>query len=787
MGSDQPKVPPTGKRARKTNRRVQVRVEGVPVASPVGMGSAKPRIIANGRTLVLDGDRFSGEVPASRTGEVSVLIGSSSGTRAMVRLRPETGEVWQGRPAALQAHVADVLARAGAPSPPSPETFVPRASPTPSTGDAGVASVDGGQVAELASAADTDAGVDAARGDAGASTALARAPWTGEGEAPSWWPTLDRVPAADLEVQLPSTDEMFRSRNVLVRGRTAPTNRVRVGGQLVPVDPASGEFSVLAELPRGDSELLVESEDSLGNKARVRRLISVDDSGWFALLLADTAVGGDGARLAERTPYSSLKLGDFFVYGRGVAYVKGRFAGPWLFRDYDMTLHLDTTRWEEEAWARDLMNPDLVYPVWGDSSVEVQDARARFPLYAELKADASSLLVGNVRPGLSGGELFSYNRSRYGALLSFDRGWTTPLDVSKVDGAVANPAADPWRTQVKGFFTGGDTRERHARVEMQGTGGAVYFLRHELIVEGSERVSLIVRDAITGIVLARRALTRNVDYTSRYTEGRLLMAEPVPAFTDALFMANHNLGQVQSGHRVFVEVDYDHKDAEPFMGLAGGAHATQKLLGNFELGGGYVLEGREDGNPGYQLGGVHARAFLDDVTWIRGEWAWSKNIDAGNFISNDGGLTYQALGQSLDQGPARIGRVIFPAEREGQAFGFEGQLGFGHWLGRSARDGLVKAYVKRQSPGFFSGANIVEQGQVKWGGDGAWRITNDDSLRLRYDGVIADIPEIPHVTETRTLNRQIATLGYERRLLPGLKAGAEYGYAYTYDSARCLF
>jgi uncharacterized repeat protein (TIGR01451 family) len=775
MGSDSPKMPPLGERARRANRRVEIRLEGPPkVAAPAATGT--PRIVANGRTLAVDGDRFAGDVPASRTGEVSILIRSATGSRAMVRLRPEHGELWQGRPAALADHVAAVVARAGAPEAPAPETFLP-----PSVAPV---SPDGGPPpdAAVAVAPAVDAGP-ATDAGGGAAAAVARAPYTGEGVPPSWWPTLDRVPAADLEVQLPDTDEKFRSRNVLVRGRTAPGNRVRVLGQDVPVDPATGEFAHVAELPRGDSELLVESEDSMGNKARVRRLINVDETGWFALLLADTAVGGDGARLAERTAFNSLKLGDFFVYGRGVAYVKGRFTGPWLFRDYDLTLHLDTSRWDDEAWARDLRNPDLVYPVWGDSSVEVQEARARFPLYAELKADASSLLIGNVRPDLTGGDLFRYNRARYGALLSFDRGWTTPLDVADVERALPAPAADPWRTRVKTFFTGGDTRERHARVEMQGTGGGVYFLRHELVVEGSERVNLIVRDAVTGGVIARRALARNVDYTMRYAEGRLLMVEPVPAFTDALFMVNHNLGQVNAGHRVFVEVDYDHKDVEPFMGLAGGGHVTQTMLNHFELGGGYLLEGRDDGVPGYQLGGVHARAFLDDVTWIRGEWAWSKNVDAGNFLSNDGGLTYQPLGQSLDQGPARIGRVVFPAEREGQAFGLEGQLGFGHWLGRSARDGLVKAYVKRQSPGFFAGSNIVEQGQLKWGGDGAWRITDDDALRLRYDGVIADIPEIPHVTETRTLNRQIATLGYERRILTGLKAGVEYGYGYTYDSA----
>jgi uncharacterized repeat protein (TIGR01451 family) len=780
-GSDKPLVPNLNARSRAKNRRVDVVFVPEVAGDPRPAAVVSPRVLANGQELPVSDGAFSGEVPASTSGEVAIMVRDERGARAMVRTRPGSGEMWQGPPDELGAWVAQTLAAT------TPE---PAPAPIPTAeGDAGAApsadaaspDVDGGTSAApaLVATATPDGGAP----DAGAAEAVALAPYSGpEQVAPAWWPTLDRVAAADLEVQLPPEGEIIKSRQLAVRGRTRPGNVVRVNQVEVPVDAEDGTFAYVVELSEGDAQLVVEAEDPVGNKARVRRAVSVDSTGWFVLALADTALGGDGARLAERTPYTSASLGDFFLYGRGVAYVKGRFTGDTVFRDYDLTLHLDTSRWAEESWARDLKNPDLTFPTFGDSSLEVQEAQARFPLYMKLQADASSLLVGSVRPGLSGGDLFRYDRARYGAKLSFDRGWATGLEVAEPGAPMPAPASDEWRTRADVFFTGGDTRERHARVEMQGTGGSVYFLRHEWVKEGSERIALIVRDGITGAEIARRPLARNIDYTMRYAQGRLLMMEPVPAFTDASFSANHNLGQVRSGHRVFVEVEYDHADEEPFAGLAGGGHAKQTLFGHLELGGGYVYEAREDGEPGYQLGGVHAKLFYDDLTFLKAEWAMSQNVDAGNFISLDGGLTYNNLGQSLDEQPTRIGRVVFPTDRQGQAYKLEGQLGFGQWVGRSAADGLVRTYFQRQTPGFFAGSSIVEQGQTKWGLDGAWRITDDDLVRLRYDGVLADIPEVPHVSEMRTLNRQLVTAQYERRILKGLRGGVEYGYGFTGDS-----
>jgi len=116
--------------------------------------------------------------------------------------------------------------------------------------------------------------------------------------------------------------------------------------------------------------------------------------------------------------------------------------------------------------------------------------------------------------------------------------------------------------------------------------------------------NVIVRDGVTGTEVARSIKQRNVDYTIRYDEGRILMKEPVQGFADGAFITNHNLGQVASGHRVFVEVEYEHRDDRRLQGLAGGADVNQRMFGLVDLGGSYVVESREDGGLAYQVGGL---------------------------------------------------------------------------------------------------------------------------------------------------------------------------------------
>jgi uncharacterized repeat protein (TIGR01451 family) len=769
-GSDAPVVPNTSKKNRTRNRRLVVTVTS-PASPPTtttetpttARTPAKPaaELRVNGDVVSLHEGRFDGAVAPLQNGELSFALRAASGARATVVVRKQGVAPWQGTPTAFAAAFS-------APASPSTPTTV---EPTTTSAPVADGSVPDGSVAD-GSVADVSV-ADVSVAD--------HAPWTGEGEAPAWWPRRTRVPAAGLVVELPPEGQIA-SRAMPVRGRAAPGSVVTVNGELVSVDPLTGRFETRAKLAEGPGQIVVEAKDSLGNVARLRRDVRVDTSGWFVLLLADTAVGQDGALLDERSATTSLTLGPAFLYGRGVAYVKGRFTGPTLFRDYDLTLHLDTRRFDDDVFFRDVLDPDRFMPAWGDSSFEVQEARSGIPLFLELKADTSTLSVGSVRTDIVGGDLLRYQRARTGAQLTFDRGWLDPIDVGQRKADVVDPAKDPFRTRATTFVAGGGG-ERHARVELMGTGGSVYFLRHERLVEGSERVAVIVRDGVTGAEIARSFKQRNVDYTIRYDEGRVLMKEPVQAFADGAFITNHNLGQVASGHRVFVEVEYEHRDDRRLQGLAGGADVSQKMFGLVDLGGSYVVEGREDGGLAYQVGGLRARIAKDEGTFLKAELLMSQSVDAGNFVSFDGGLTYGALGQSLDTKATRVGSTIYQAERAGAGFKIDGQWRFGDVVGRGADDGVARAYYQSLQPGFFGGGGgIVEQGQTKWGGEVAYRVTPIDELRLRYDGVLADINPFEPVVAPRTLHRQLGTGRYARTLVPGLRVAGEVGYGYTGDS-----
>ncbi|MCP4504013.1 MAG: DUF11 domain-containing protein [Deltaproteobacteria bacterium] len=824
LGSDEPLVPNFSRKSKRKNRRLVVVLEAPPNLLQPGVSDAvDAKVVANGRGIKVQEDgSFSGAAPASRSGEVSLMVRSSTGIKALLHLREVGSELWQGRPEALLARASQKgVFEEPLLGPPlgdedAGEMLLSR------TPDAGVSAVDAGsselnnvdsgalegellladggapqkEVADAGSTARPKLEPKTRENDdknAALLVARERVPFTSEGAVPGWWPYLDEVPAAQLSVALPPESEVLHSNRLWVHGKTLPQNRVHVMGREVHVDD-EGNFSTIVPLADGSRKVVVSSEDVLGNKASVERLYVVDTTGWFFLLFGEGMVGQKGALQKDRTFTTSLTLGDYFAHGRAVAYVKGSMQSKVVFRDIDVTLHLDNRRWEDGIFERNLNDPDRFMPAFGDSSVEIQEVKALYPIYLDVKADHSRLRIGNIKTRIEGGDLFRYTRSRYGAQLVLDRGWEkgTQFDLDDDKEAIADPKKDDWRTTLTAFGSVGAASSKHARVELMGTGGSLYYLRHSNLIEGSERVSVVVRDAITGSEIARTPKQRNVDYSIRYGEGRVLFNEPIASLVDAAFGLNHNLGQVQSGHRVFIEVEYDHNDLEPFQGVGGGAQLKQVLFGHLELGGGYLIEAREDGSPAYQLGGMHAKLFLDDNTWLKGEWAWSSSIDAGNYMSLDGGLSFAQLGQGLDDDDVLVGNTVLPAARQGFALKLEGQALLGEYIGRNDNDLFLRGWAQHQSAGFFAGAAIVEQGQSKWGVDGAWRITDKDQLRLRYDSVLSEVPVVPHAANnpfvesdnefSRSLHRHLVTLRYTRQLLKGLNVGGELGYGFTYDS-----
>ena len=131
--------------------------------------------------------------------------------------------------------------------------------------------------------------------------------------------------------------------------------------------------------------------------------------------------------------------------------------------------------------------------------------------YLAVDSDELHLLVGNFALNLTESELSQYQRTLYGAHAAYR---STPTS-----------SGDDPRTSLDLFASQGN--HAHVRTELRATGGPLYYLRHQDIVEGSEHVTLVVRDKQPGIVVERRPQRRNTDYTVKYPEGRLWFSYPV--------------------------------------------------------------------------------------------------------------------------------------------------------------------------------------------------------------------------------------------------------------------
>jgi len=63
--------------------------------------------------------------------------------------------------------------------------------------------------------------------------------------------------------------------------------------------------------------------------------------------------------------------------------------------------------------------------------------------------------------------------------------------------------------------------------EFLATGGSLYFLKYKNVVQGSETVTIQVRDQTTGLVLGSQTMTNGADYELDNGQGRILFWQPV--------------------------------------------------------------------------------------------------------------------------------------------------------------------------------------------------------------------------------------------------------------------
>ena len=154
------------------------------------------------------------------------------------------------------------------------------------------------------------------------------------------------------------------------------------------------------------------------------------------------------------------------------------------------------------------IDPEYYYPSFGDDGVVEEMAPTLGKFYVKASHGQDYGMWGNFKVGYVGNDLAHVDRGLYGANAHFGSELTpaSASDGSRLDGFAAQPGT---MASYEQFL---------------GTGGSLYFLHHQDILTGSERVRIEIRDKASNIVTGVVNLRPNVDYDIDYLQGRVLLS-----------------------------------------------------------------------------------------------------------------------------------------------------------------------------------------------------------------------------------------------------------------------
>lgn len=280
------------------------------------------------------------------------------------------------------------------------------------------------------------------------------------------------------------------------------------------------------------------------------------------------------------------------VGARAALYLKGTIRGDLL-----LTAAYDSDKDTRARLLRDVQ-PEAFYPVYGDASLRSLDARSGSRLFVRLDQGKRYALYGDFATGdgfsqaigqglvasLKSRSLGQWNRSATGLRLHDENGRVTG-----------------------NLYVFNDTL-RAVVEEFNSQGAGPYGLRNSAVLEGSEKVELVVRDRNQPArIVSVRPLQRLVDYSFEPFSGRILLSRFLAAFDEQLNPVSL---------RVSYELD---QGGEPYWTVGGDAQV--RLGERFEVGGSAVSD-RNRLAP-YELLSANASWQLSPSTVVVAEVAQS--------------------------------------------------------------------------------------------------------------------------------------------------------------------
>ena len=462
--------------------------------------------------------------------------------------------------------------------------------------------------------------------------------------------------AIPMEVILPDGDYELE---VVTAQEKGPGGwpKAAAGGGAVKQGPAEQAGAMTAGTPEVIEAAPVQT-------AHYRKPLKVGEDYLMFVAMGDGKVGYnmDRGHIEPVQSNDQYRRG-FYDQGKIAYYLKGKIQGKYI-----VTSSFDTERQAKAALRT--FKDNAYYPVYGDNSTLNYDAaNTEGPLYLSVDWDKSQAIWGNYAVAFNDTEFANYTRTLYGGKLDYKSVATTDYGEAKTGIAVFHA----------------EVHQRAAHNEFLATGGSLYYFKNNDIVQGTDKVKVEVRDAVTGLVKSALEMKSGVDYSIDPSNGRILFWRPLSMSVDNNQLISNNL---LGGDPMYVVADYEYFVHDQLAEGTQGARVTKALGKNVVAGATYVSETQAAGK--YQLGGEDVTVHLAKDSTVHAEYAETVAAAQNNFISTDGGITFSDLSGA--------------AGSNGKAYGITQDARLFDRVG-------LKSYYKWIGDGFSTGGTTSQQGK----------------------------------------------------------------------------
>ena len=502
------------------------------------------------------------------------------------------------------------------------------------------------------------------------------------------------------------------SGTVKVQGSRIPAGHtVWVAGHPVPVD-AQGNFAAEEILPSGLHTVEVAVLDDAGNGSLYLRDLDFKSRDLFYLGVADLTVSGNrssgpidlfqGQNVQQ--PYDSS------FGGRLAFYVNGKVSERWR-----LTASADTREGPVKNLFSNFLDkspdslfrridPDYYFPTFGDDGVVKEMAPTLGKFYVKASRGENYGMWGNFKVGYVGNEIAHVDRGLYGANAHYGSEVTTSFGERRIgiDGFAGTPGTLP------------------SYEEFRGTGGSIYFLRHQDLLTGSERVRIEIRDKASGIVTGVVNLRDNTDYDIDHLQGRILLSQPLSSTADDnLLVRSSGL----SGDEAYLVVRYEYTPGFTSMDeVAVGGQGHYWLNDHVRLG---LTANSNQGDADSSLQAADLTLRKSTDSWIKVQTGRSQGLLSSQLRSDDGGFGFRSFD---DTSFVNTDAIAYRADIS---------VGIGDFI--RGRKGRVTFYTQNLAAGYSAPGQATIKGTEYFGGTFRMPVTSRLTLAAKGDQRVEDL------------------------------------------------